>query len=109
MSESKPAPVEGMQPDALISVRRGTHGEWARQSATEQQLKDVMRGGAAWGDMTASQRSAVEMIAVKLSRIVNGDPAYADHWQDIAGYSRLGEQGGHDAAAVTESWVGHTH
>ena len=29
------------------------------------------------------------MIAHKLGRIVNGDPNYADSWDDIAGYAKL--------------------
>lgn len=32
---------------------------------------------------------ALEMIAVKLSRIVNGDPYYVDNYVDIAGYAKL--------------------
>lgn len=35
------------------------------------------------------QADALHMIAVKLSRIVNGDPDYADNWRDIAGYATL--------------------
>ena len=36
-----------------------------------------------------SQREALEMIAHKIGRIVNGDPNYADSWRDIAGYATL--------------------
>ena len=36
-------------------------------------------------DMT----DALEMMAVKISRILNGDPWYADNWVDIAGYAKL--------------------
>lgn len=95
---SEPDPVAGMAPVELTGMRRGTHGEWAKQSSTEQKLKAVLRDGEAWSDMTPSQCAAVEMIAVKLSRIVNGNPHYADHWQDIGGYALLGENGGHNKA-----------
>jgi hypothetical protein len=37
-------------------------------------------------------REALEMLAHKTGRILNGDPAYADSWHDIAGYVRLVEQ-----------------
>lgn len=29
------------------------------------------------------------MILHKVSRIINGDPSYADSWRDIAGYAQL--------------------
>lgn len=32
------------------------------------------------------------MIFQKISRIVNGDPDYADNWHDIQGYARLVEE-----------------
>ena len=30
---------------------------------------------------------ALDMIAVKLGRILAGDPNYVDNWRDIAGYA----------------------
>jgi hypothetical protein len=35
------------------------------------------------------QAEALEMIANKIARILNGDPDYADSWTDIAGYATL--------------------
>jgi hypothetical protein len=35
------------------------------------------------------QRESLEMIAHKISRIVNGDANYMDSWVDIAGYAQL--------------------
>lgn len=32
------------------------------------------------------------MIQHKIGRILNGDPAYADSWHDIAGYATLVEK-----------------
>jgi hypothetical protein len=32
---------------------------------------------------------ALDMIAHKIGRIVNGDPLFKDSWDDIAGYARL--------------------
>lgn len=34
-------------------------------------------------------REGLEMIAHKIGRIVNGDPAYDDSWLDIEGYSKI--------------------
>jgi hypothetical protein len=33
------------------------------------------------------------MIAVKVARILNGDAACVDHWDDIAGYAYLARVG----------------
>jgi hypothetical protein len=35
------------------------------------------------------QSEALEMIAHKIARILNGDPNYVDSWLDIAGYATL--------------------
>jgi hypothetical protein len=35
------------------------------------------------------QWEALEMIASKMSRIVNGNPDKIDNWDDIAGYAKL--------------------
>lgn len=91
----------------LIATRRTTHGDWAVQSATEQAIKDRLRQGPAWPNMSPAQRAAAEMIAVKLSRIVSGNPDEPDHWDDIAGYARLGRQG-HAVADPVKDWAGHT-
>jgi hypothetical protein len=40
-------------------------------------------------ELMPDQREALEMIAHKIARIVNGDPNYADSWLDIAGYAQL--------------------
>jgi hypothetical protein len=35
------------------------------------------------------QLQALDMIATKISRIVNGNPNHTDSWTDIAGYATL--------------------
>jgi hypothetical protein len=34
---------------------------------------------------------ALDMIAVKISRILTGDPNYSDNWHDIQGFAKLVE------------------
>jgi hypothetical protein len=49
-----------------------------------------MRAYIVWEEMLApDQREALEMIVVKIARIINGDPNCADSWRDIEGYARL--------------------
>lgn len=40
-------------------------------------------------DLADDQYEALDMIAHKIARIINGDPDYADSWDDIAGYAKL--------------------
>lgn len=39
--------------------------------------------------LAPDQQEALDMICHKIGRIVNGDPDYADSWDDIAGYALL--------------------
>lgn len=85
-------------PSELIQTRKSTHGEWCLQADMAHRLKSEMHftriPGAGWDNLTASQQEALDMIAVKISRILSGNPNEPDHWDDIAGYALLGK-GGH--------------
>jgi hypothetical protein len=54
-----------------------------------QQFKEYLQLIPGYYDMEVDQREALEMICHKMSRIVYGDPNYADSWVDIAGYAKL--------------------
>lgn len=54
-------------------------------------MKKTLRRGRNWHALKPYQAEALEMIAHKMARIVNGDPDYADSWRDIQGYAKLGE------------------
>lgn len=68
------------------------YGNFFVQARVSQGLKAVMSGTPNWDSMSDFQREALELIAIKISRILNGDPAYKDSWHDIAGYARLAEE-----------------
>lgn len=74
-----------------LSERGGRYGRFADQAAIEQELMARLASGRRWQDAAPDQRSAVQMICVKLARIVNGDPDYLDNWHDIIGYAKLVE------------------
>jgi hypothetical protein len=40
-------------------------------------------------ELNPVQMEALEMIAHKIARILNGNPDHHDHWHDIAGYATL--------------------
>jgi len=75
--------------NSLIQERGSRYGSFDDHANITQGIKDVMRQGRSWGKCTFSMREALEMIAHKIGRIVNGDPFYKDSWDDIEGYSRL--------------------
>lgn len=79
-----------MTPDELIATRAKTHGNWEIQSRLAQQLKEAVRRPN-WLGETASpdKREALDLIMVKISRIVCGDSNCRDHWEDIIGYAKL--------------------
>lgn len=73
-------------------VQRGKHyGDFKDTFGVIQELKLVMQHGKGWDHMPLERREALEMIAVKLGRLVSGDSGHADSWHDIAGYARLVE------------------
>jgi hypothetical protein len=69
---------------------RGTrYGEFPDHAVISQRLKAVMRTNTGWRSLSSEQAEALEMIAHKIARILNGDPNYDDSWRDIAGYATL--------------------
>lgn len=71
-------------------VERGKrYGEFPDHARISQSLKLVMRQGGRWPDLAEDQREALEMVAHKIGRILNGDPDYHDSWHDIVGYAKL--------------------
>jgi hypothetical protein len=75
--------------DALLDERSQTHGRFRDFSRTTQEIKAALRGGANWRNLNPVQRQALEALADKASRIVNGDAYFFDHWADLAGYVQL--------------------
>ena len=87
----------------IIAERGERYGNFADHAQITHMIKDICKGSdpapmtsragarvaSRWDMMEVDQREALEMIAHKLGRILNGDPNYSDSWADIAGYARL--------------------
>jgi len=82
-----------MSVDKTIMAREATHGPFVINAQIAQEIKDVFHTYN-WDSLTHVQREALEMIASKIARILNGHHAYKDHWHDIAGYAQLAEHEG---------------
>lgn len=75
--------------EALLGERGKTHGDYGAQARMTQKIKNTFRSGQNWENLNDVQRDALEMAAVKIGRILTGDPDVADHWDDLAGYAKL--------------------
>jgi hypothetical protein len=77
--------------DTILDSRATDYGTFRDNSRLAQALKRAMAEHAEDQGKTFAddQWEALEMIASKMSRIVNGDPNKADSWDDIAGYAKL--------------------
>jgi len=71
----------------ILNERGERYGTFQHQAAISQSLKRVMF--ASEKKLEDDQTEALEMIANKIARILNGDPDYVDSWLDIAGYATL--------------------
>src|SRR3981081_4585492 len=68
-----------------LDDRGKTYGDYSKMSNIIQSIKANMRAGSMNDKLTHGQREALEMIATKIGRIVEGDPNHIDRWRDIAG------------------------
>lgn len=72
-----------------LAARGQRYGCFAAQGRIEQNIKRAMHDSPNWATLHDDSKSALEMIATKISRILKGDPEYDDSWRDIAGYATL--------------------
>lgn len=75
--------------NTTLNARQSTYGDYSDVAAITQSLMRIVESGASYEQMSDVQKTSLFMIANKMARIVNGDPAYDDSWHDIAGYSTL--------------------
>ena len=77
--------------DTILAERGSRYGTFVGHAEIAQELKRSMANHLAKRSKTLDddQWEALEMIAHKIARIINGDPNYHDSWADIAGYAKL--------------------
>lgn len=84
----RPAPVDAVT--ATLGERAKVYGKFADLAGIAQRIKTAIYDSVEVRQPLApDQREALDMIASKIARIINGDPNHHDHWHDIAGYARL--------------------
>lgn len=75
--------------EVTLGERQKTHGEFEDVAHRSQMIKAAIRSGRNWSLLSTWQRESIEMLSMKLARILEGDANNADHWHDIAGYAQL--------------------
>jgi len=78
-----------MQIEEILNEREEQYGNFLNRSKISQDFKALIHNGESYRLLKADQKEALEMIATKMGRIVNGDPDYLDSWLDIQGYCQL--------------------
>lgn len=78
--------------DQTLAERGARYGEFDDHANITQGIKDAMKHGRNWPLLQDDMKEALEMVAHKIGRILNGDPGYIDSWTDIIGYTRLVEK-----------------
>lgn len=73
----------------VIEARESTHGDYVVQATLSAQLKDLARDTPGYHNAGRDQTESIDMILLKISRILTGNPNEPDHWLDIAGYATL--------------------
>lgn len=77
--------------DPILVEHEKLHGYFPKNAQIWQKLCFMLNDNATVL-ANDSQRLAISMIFLKLSRIMSGQVKERDHWNDIAGYAKLGSE-----------------
>lgn len=91
MKDFQPVPPDKTPPD-ILSTRQQTHGDFAENARVSQIMKECFRSSPGWAKLDDVEREAMDMIALKFSRVLSGKSLSKEHWEDVTGYSRLVER-----------------
>jgi hypothetical protein len=75
--------------EKLITERGSQYGDAEDQWTTSQMLKSICHTSPNWETMPELHKEALDMICLKMSRILVGDFNHMDHWDDIIGYAKV--------------------
>ena len=85
---NKPTP-KIQSTEEILAERGSRYGKFSDNSRTTQAMKRVFKTGTSFAQLSDSQLEVLDMVAHKISRIINGDPKYLDSWQDMIGFTQL--------------------
>jgi hypothetical protein len=74
---------------ATLAERGSRYGAFPEHARITQGIKCAMQDSPNWIKLADDQKEALEMVAHKVGRILNGDPDFHDSWWDCIGYLTL--------------------
>lgn len=80
---------EGVDVGAILEERGSRYGAFDEHARITQNIKRAMADSPNWASLRDDAREALEMVAHKIGRMLNGDPEYIDNVVDIIGYMQL--------------------
>lgn len=72
-----------------LAERGNRYGAFDEHARITQNLKRAMVDSNNWPALPDDMKEALEMVAHKVGRILNGDPDFHDSWHDMIGYTKL--------------------
>lgn len=88
--------------DKILNERHKTHGDYNEVARVSQAIRRVMKDTTNWDRLNESQREALEMMCSKFGRLLSGDMNFKDHWDDLAGYAKLGSLFSEDKKEIVD-------
>jgi len=73
----------------LLNERQKTHGDFRDNARISQALKTIMRNEPKYKYLTDVEKESLDMLALKIGRVLSGNPHLVQHWEDLEGYSKL--------------------
>lgn len=75
--------------DDLLKDRGSRYGDFGVQSQTAQAIREAFKDSLNWEVLPPYMREGLDLVAVKISRMLCGDFMYMDNVVDIIGYMTL--------------------
>lgn len=72
-----------------LSARGGVYGDFRENARISQNLKKAMHDSPNWHVLPPYMKEGLELIVLKMSRMLSGDPLYHDNPHDLIGYAKL--------------------
>lgn len=76
---------------STLNERGRNYGNFEQQARVSESIKSAIHNGPNWWSLGADGREALDIIAVKIGRLLSGNPNHIDSWHDIQGYAKLVE------------------
>ena len=73
----------------VLDEREETHGDFRDVSDVYYALQNALYQN---GFDKREYIAVLDMLCMKMARIVSGDPTHEDHWIDLGGYSEIGRR-----------------